>query len=576
MNLPDKRAGIDARVAFLCALILGVIVFRYGAMANHYAYAYMVFNNPAVRAADFILRENFFFDASFIFPLNRLLRMEDREIVAFGLYILAAVGGAAVVYRIFVRHAALPPGTAALIATLLMCLADRRILTNAWGLIIPNHPGSSSVIGNFFALLTIYWLLERKATLAATAATVTVLFHVKENALLLPIGVVYAVVSGLGWRAAALMLIPFAYPAFKALTAIPMPSLPADIAAQQALIIAAEGRDSLFTLFPWPVHALFIGALIVIVPLAKQMPVPLARLAWVSASLTALLYGANLVYATLLLDVFPNPQILLVGAVRNSRTFLFLFYLVAIAAVVSARQLKSYEKTGLLLALFVVHGESWRGLVYPSIVLIGAFAVPRVAAAVGFFSDVRDRMTRVCWSDWTVASFVALIALQIVVGGIFHFNLNPRAFEYSGRWSSWVKADATTWAAYREVRGMPEVFALIAAYRDPSGCWFDADELVTFSRKAAYNRRIFGSFTTGSAAGLMAEMNRRDATLAKLFESFDAGKPVGGEVVRFLARRNVRVMVPNEFLPLFPAKASATIIGSSALVSFEKYLEELS
>ena len=80
----------------------------------------------------------------------------------------SADGGCYFVYRLLCRQYALEPWAAAL-TVILILVVDRKILPNAWPVIMSMHPASPSMFTNILGVVVLYFLFEKRTLAAAIA-----------------------------------------------------------------------------------------------------------------------------------------------------------------------------------------------------------------------------------------------------------------------------------------------------------------------------------------------------------------------------------------------------------------------
>ena len=525
-------------------LLMATAIGRYGGAADHYYYYYMLANNPYLLPFDYVMNDNIIFKSSIFYFLNRTLKIEEGELLLLALYFAISAFNLVIAYLILRRHVSVDRVTA-LALLLILGFVDRRINTNAWSLLFPVHPASSSMFGNIFALLSLYLLLERKIALAFLAISGVVLFQVKENTVLILAGLVYVATLGRqSWLKGSYALLPVGYLLFKSLTGIHY-DLPYDEMVEVLRRnIVIEGRDGSFLAHTPAANFLLLGTIGLCFPLSRLFSEDLGRLMRAFAWATLAIYVSNVLYLTALWPLKPAPQLIFLGAVRNTRFVIFLFFVGAMAAIALRSPLRSYEKVAAMLALILVHGESWKGALYPALVLAGGIGLPRLAMAARPFRPALAWLDGIPWPAWAVPVFVLYAAGQVAAGGVYGNPVNPLAFEYTGRFSIAQRIDRAGWEALRRVRAMDGGGPLIVAFRAPDGSHKNSTNAVIYAHKAQFNHTSTIGLHTRPDSAFFREADWRSAVEAALLDDLNAERPIAPATLEFLRRRGVWLLTP--------------------------------
>jgi hypothetical protein len=530
--------------AFILGLLILMILARYGGIPDHYAYAYAMANQPWLLPFDHILNGSVFLKASVFFDLNSFLRIEENEIVLVGLYLAVSVFNLAVAYIILRRHVAADRVTA-LALLLVLAFVDRKINTNAWSLLFAAHPGSSSMLGNPLALLTIHFLLERRFPLAYLAMTGVFLFQVKENSILIPASLLFIAFLGRrNWWQAGFVLVPLGFLMFKSATGFQY-HLPYDEMVEVVRRnLLQETRDGSFLLHTPAANLLLLAVIAASVWLSFRLDENLRRLVQAFALATLVFQAANIAYLAWLWPLRPDPKLIMLGAVRNSRFIIFFFFLAASWWIALRSPLRSHEKAAAILALLLVHGESWKGAIYPLVVLVGGIVLPRLAATLAANDALHRRASAYSWQVWLAVTLGLYGCGQAAAGGVYGTIINPLAYEYTGRFSIGAPIDRSGWESLRRLRAIDGGGPLLFVYHDANGRVMTSGDAVTFARKAAFNPMIFSGLSSKPDRAFYAEVDSRHAAIANLLDDLGAGRAVADATLAFLASRGLWLVVP--------------------------------
>jgi hypothetical protein len=521
-------------VVTVVALVLAF--FHFGGMPDHYIYVLTAYAYPGIAAADFNLQDSFWPASSVIYWLNQWLHMERRELLVLALAMLIAAGASLIIYRLLRRHFDLSPWIAAL-ATILLMVVDRKILPNAWPVIIPIHPGSPSMITNLLGAAVLLLLAEKRMALAAFTVLGVHLFATKENVLLLPSAVLYALLCrDLGWRKAAWFLLPLAYLAVKSLeTRVHAPF--ETLLELARLNLVNEGGDGNFLVHGPVVNATFLASLLATLWLVRPMQPHVRRLAWAFVATAAALWLVSSLYIAFFWQTVPLPQMFYIGPVRSMRYAVFLFYLVASVRILGDGRLMGHERAGLLIAL---HGASPHSVTASALAagVVAAVFLPRLAGQAGRLAAVFG--SRPLPETMAVALWVAL---QVAVTGYYGLRWDGVALAEAGLVSQGDGVPREVWRAYEELREQPP-FELLALYRGRSGRVGVSLVLTAHARKPAFAASSFAGFKTAPTLAALAEARRRDDVARSVATTLSAGSPLAPEDVAFLASRGTRIMAP--------------------------------
>ncbi|MEO5335371.1 MAG: hypothetical protein H7841_00545 [Magnetospirillum sp. WYHS-4] len=543
----DGRQGRRDRawIAFLLFLFGLVAIARYGGAPDHYMYAYMLANDPALLPFDSVMNNNILLKSSIFYDINRYLRIEEREVLLLAIYVAISALNIGLVFTIVRRHLT-ADRLAALTLVLLLTFVDRKLNTNAWSLMFAAHPGSPSMFGNSFALLTLLWLLDGRIALAALAMMGVFLFQVKENTLLIPAALFF--VASLGreyWWRGVFVLIPVGWLAFRSWSVIGQGYPYDDMIAAFRVNLEIEGRDGSFLAHTPAANLLLLGVVAASFPLSRLLNRDLGLLLRAVAWATLAMWLANVLYLTVLWPYRPDPQPILLGAVRNSRFLIFLAFLAALGILAFKAPLRSYEKAMAMLSLFLVHGESWKGAAGPVLVLVLGIGLPRLLERISALRPLAGRAAALPWYAWCVAVFVAYGSWQAYSGGVYGTAVNRLAFEYSGRFAVIDRIDRAGWEALRRIRGMAGGGPMLTVFQLPEGGYAFSRSGTTFARKARFVAAGCQGLRMPPERTFFAEVDRRLEMEEALLASLKAGRPVPESLRRDLAERGVWILVPD-------------------------------
>jgi hypothetical protein len=548
MGLLDSSPAIA--LTALVSLLLAV--FDYGGMADHYVYLYTALQFPEIAAADPYLRDSFFKFSSLFYPLNEYLRIQDREWIVFGFFLVSVVGGCLLVLRLLQRQFSLEPWAAALVVILLL-LVDRKILPNAWPVIMPMHPGSPSMLTNILAVIVIYLLFEKRPLAAAIALLGLHFIATKENVLLLPSAILFAIwCKDLGWRRAIYFLIPFGYLAYMALSHTRIEGSPEAVRELMRYTVETELGDGNFLFHDGATNIAFLSSLAGLSFLARPFPPHIRALVW-AFSLTAIgLWLVNVVHLGFFMEALPIPQLVFIGPVRSMKFVIFLFYMVATVRVFKAEGLFHHEKAGLLLALYGLTPHSLSALLL-AVLVTGVAFLPRWIAADGpsTLANLAERLNQKRWVWPETVAVLLFVGSWVYATGHYGFRWDDQAFKNTGRWSSIVQGkSAADWGAYEAERKKP-MYQLLAIYKSERGVYVSSLELPAHARKAAFSADSFAGFGQHPTLNYFAEVNRRKAARRDILARLNAGQRIEGHLKEFLASRGVKVMSPIEVADKF-------------------------
>ncbi len=566
--MPDNQLQNNLAISLLVAVSGVLAVFDYGAMTDHYIYLYTAFQFPEIAAADPYLKDSFFKFSSLIYSLNEFLRLQDREWLVFAFFLGSVIGGCLLVYRLLRRQFVLEPWAASL-TVILVLLVDRKILPNAWPVIMPMHPASPSMFTNILAVVVLYYLFEKRALAAAVALLCLHLVATKENVLLLPSAVLFAVLcKDLGWRKALYFLLPFGYLAYMAVSHTKIQGSPEAVRELMRYTVDVEGGDGNFLFHDLATNIVFLLSLIGLSVLVRPFAPHVRQLAWVFALTAAGLWLVNVVHLGFFMDQLPIPQLVYIGPVRSMRFVIFLFYLIATIRIFKAQGLFHHEKAGLLLAFYGLTPHSLGALLL-AVLVVGLAFLPRFIVAYGpaALSGLAERLNgqRRIWPEMlAVALFVSAWVYQT---GHYGFQWDGQAFASTGRWSGPVQGKSPAeWAAYKAERKQ-EMYQLLAIYESGKGVYTASIELSAQAHKAAFSADSFAGFGLHPTLAYFAEVESRKATQSAILDRLNSGQMVDDDLKSFLAARGVKIMLPAKVADRFGSVESVDY-GDVRLLSF--------
>lgn len=561
MSMSAGRGSDRLALGVVALATLVLTSLHYGAMPDHYVYVLTAYFHPETAAADIHLSGSFWPASSIIYTLNKWLVLQHREVLVLAMAMAVGVGGAVIVHVLLRRHFGLS-AWAATLATLLLLMVDRKILPNAWPLLMPTHPGSPSMFTNVLGAGILLLLAEKRMAAAATVLLVLHMLATKENVLLLPSAVLYALACrDLGWRKALWFVLPLGYLAFMALTQTKVHA-PFDVMLELTrLNIENEGGDGSFLRHGFMPNAMFLASLAATVWLVRPYASHIRRLVWAFAATAALLWLVSTLYLAFFWQILPLPQMLYIGPVRSMRYAIFLFYLVASARTLTCGALRHHQRAGLLVALHGVSPHSPFSTGLAAAALAMAFLPVLKAGAVAQLEGWHRRLPLL-----PEAIAVALwVAVQVGFSGYYYVRWNPVALAETGRFSSGVKVSADVWQAYATLREQPP-YELLALYQDREGRLHMSLELTAHARKAAFDAHSFAGFVIRPTLEGLAEAHQRFTVANSVLAALNAVRPVDPADLAFIAQRRVRVMVPYAVAAAF-GPAQITRIGPMALAT---------
>lgn len=553
------RQGRQDRT-WIALLLVGLAIVaaaRYGGAPDHYMYAYMLANNPALLPFDDVMSNNILLKSSIFYDINRFLRIEERELLLASIYTAISVINLGLVFTIVRRHL-VPDRLVALALVFMLTFVDRKLNTNAWSLMFAAHPGSPSMFGNPFALLTLLFLLERRIAFAALTMMCVFLFQVKENTLLIPAALLFVV--GLGrrdWWKGIFILIPVGWLAYRSLSVIGQGHPYDEMVAAFQVNLTIEGRDGSFLAHTPAANLLLLGAITASFPLSRFLTEDFGRLLRAVAWATLAFWLTNVLYLTLLWPYRPDPQPILLGAVRNSRYLIFLIFAAALGTLALRAPLRSYEKAAAMLSLFLLHGESWKGAAGPLLVLTLGVGLPRLLERL---PPLRARMERAAsgpWYGWSFAAFLAYGLWQAYAGGVYGTQVNPLALEYSGRFTVSDGIDRAGWEALRQIRGMPGGGPLLTIYRRPDGVLALGNSGTTFAHKARFVAAGCQGLRMPPERAFFAEVDHRIDLENSLLALLNKGEAVPPDLSRAFAARGAWILLPDSVATEFAGYGAA-------------------
>lgn len=553
MRLPSSAKPL----VFVCLALLILLFARYGT-ADHYYYYLMLSNNPAAMAADHVLNGNIIFKASVLYPLNRFLRIEDGEALLLALYFAISAGSLFITYLILRRHLH-ADHVSALFLLLVLLFVDKKINTNAWSLLFPVHPASPSMFGNFFAVLSLYLLLEKKIIFAFISIWCVVAFQVKENVILLPGALLFiSMLDRRYWWRSLGVILPLSYLLLKSSTDIlyALSYLEMVDASYQEMVdalhlnIQIEGKDGSFLIHTPVANALLLATIIASFPLSNLYRNHFKYLLRAFALATLAIYIFNVLYLQVLWPLIPDSRFIFIGAVRNTRFFILLFFIAAMGAIALRSTLHSHEKAAAMLALILLHGESWKGIAYPLIVVVAGIGLPRLVAKISSFKPLFLGLTRFPWMVWAASLFLLYAVGQFLAGGVYRdaFIYDKLAFEYAGRFSAYTLPDRAGWGALRSVRSIEGGGPFLAIFRNQNGIYEYETYANTYARKAQFNHGA--CYCWNPTPDYFKEAEARAAVEKTILGDLNRSRTVTEESLRFLRQRGVWILAPEDTLPL--------------------------
>ncbi len=564
----DSGARNKAAVTLLLLASLTLAVFDYGGMADHYVYLYTAFQFPEIAAADPYLRDSFFKYSSVIYPLNTFFQIQDREWLVFAFFLISVVGGCWLVYRLLCRQFALEPWAAAL-STILMLVVDRKILPNAWPVIMPMHPASPSMFTNILAVVVLYYLFEKRVLAAAIALLCLHLLATKENVLLLPSAVLFAVAcKDIGWRRALYFLMPFGYLAFMALSHTKTQGSPEAVQELMRYTVDTERGDGNFLYHGIATNLAFLLSLVGLSVLVWPFAPHIRKLTWAFVVTAAGLWLVNVVHLGFFMEDLPIAQLIYIGPVRSMRFVIFLFYLIATVRIFKASGFYHHEKAGLLLALYGITPQSQTAFLLAVLVLGLAF-LPRFIVAYGppALAGLAGRLNgqKRIWPEMLAVAL--FMSAWVYATGHYGFRWDEQAFANTGRWSGPIRGKSPAeWGAYKTQQGK-EMYPLLAIYESDTGVYTASIELAAQAHKAAFTADSFAGFGLHPTLAYFAEVESRKVTQSAILERLNSGQMVDDALQDFLAARGVKVMLPAQVADRFGAVETVDY-GAVRLLSF--------
>jgi len=562
----NKNERTPLGFLLLTTLVLGFL--NYGSISEHYTYAFTVFEFPEMEAGEVNFRENFFRASSVVYLINDYLKLHYREWVVFSVYMASVLAAAALLYWLVRRHFYLSPWATVPLVIMLQ-FVDRKILPNAWPVMNPIHPGSPSMYATIFGVVVLFFLFEKKPPWAALSLLALHLFATKEHVLLLPSAILFVYFcKDLGWRKALFFLIPFGYLAAMALMNTTVKASPEVMRELMRFNIASEAGDGSFLYHSFSTNAAFLLSLIVTAYLVRPLASHVRVLVWSFCATAAALWLVNVVHVGFFWQEIPISQLIYIGPVRSMRYVIFLFYLVAMVRIFGSG-LYHHEKAGLLLGLFGASPHSVTSSTL-SIAIIAAVFLPRYLArrGPGFLARPAELLNGQT-KPWPQMLAVALFALTwVTVSTYYQVRWDSAAYAHTGRWSGRTVMMDSEWSSYEKLR-QDDVYTLMAIYKDERGPYVASLELPAHARKVAFNAIAFAGFVLTPTLAHFQEAENRDGVERAILASLNAGRVIDSELIKFLAERNVRVMLPSVVAGFFP-DARVMDFGTLKLLSFPK------
>lgn len=558
---PGPWNGPRWGVGLALALIAAAVVLRFAGMPGHYAVMQAFLQNPGDFAHDIYLNNTFFFDSSLYYTLVGWLRLGHGDSLWFPVYLGVTAAGLFYLYAI-VRDFC-PPGPlqAVLGVVLVFCFFGRSVPLDAWGGVIPLQPGSATMFAKALGFMALYQMLKGRLLAAALLVTGIVSIHVLADFILGPILLLYILFHpGIDKRKLWVLALPGAFIVIKAMTTLGAHKAGADPATTMEAVMAYGGQDANFFHRSALTGAFFIAFIGVFPLLWRRFDDPafvaLAKAVyWASVAVAAV----GIFYVVIGREWFAQPEILMLGPVRAMKYFAVMFYLMSVVLIFRSARLASSEKIAGAVALILFHGESWGGVIYPLVVLAAGFAAARLLPRFSTLPPLAPLSVLL----------IALMAAQVVRGGVYATTFDALGYRYLDRWTVHLSDDPGVWEAYHRLAGEPGRHLLVAIDVAAPGRYAAIDGKTQYWAMLARQSIFMGDgHHFYFKPKLWAEYLWRRRLIDTINARLGAAQPLTPEMVAGLRQRGVSVMVPAGARRLFSGWRQARAMGPMTLLEY--------
>lgn len=588
------------RTMMILALI-AVLIFTYFGFSppyHHYLPLIAKSADPQTFPLDTTLANSTYIKASIYYSLIRWLHLPiTSDLVGLTLHI--SLNLAVVLLATSVVRARLADGDSnnAFLVVLLSCFFYSKLVEGARSTPISTITPTPTGIGHLLAMTALLLAMARRPALAAIAATLCLAVAPKGNVLLPAALLLWPMFDRtMSRKAAAWALVPLGYVAYMAIGGQSASGSPADRAFMLEQIMLREEGDGLFLHQPWLTNVLLPAAMIATPWLIRRFSDPTARaMAWALLLPTAIGWLLMLVYPLGVQTILPIPALVMVSIPQATKPFIWLFAVMLCLLILRNRNLVWYEKTGLLLGIFVV-----KPLVAHVLLAIG------LAIAVLLAWLVRRRMNwepRFDFSQSRILVPLVLAFLFLRVGITYPGPawIDKIGFVNSGTWSAMVFADDDSWKAWRSLKAEPD-FPLLAIYENKAR---DNPHLAAHRESLRYVTHTYPNVISGKTPfwllpahgygnrGVWDELQKREILIRAVMENLNNGHSIGdlyvgtvpaikegtpirveGMAVDLLHRHGAGILVPQELSPLFPPDLYRRQFGTHVLIRFGENIHE--
>ncbi len=592
-------AFIHVRLAVaLAATAMAVLVlatyFGYSPPYHYYLPMLAKARDAAAFPHDIFLANSIYLKASIFYQVVGWTGLKiENDIVGFCLHIVlnaALLAAAVYVVRRRMAEGDLP---LAMTAVLVSGFFYTKLVEGARGTPIAHVTPTPAGIGHVLGMAAMFAMLARRPALAALLATICVAVAPKGNVLIAPILLLWIFFDrSLPRRALAWGLLPILYIAVKAVASGGNMST-ADTAFILDAAIRGEQGDGVFTDQPFLANILLPAALLIQIPIARRFADPTARaLAWAVLIPTAAGWLLMLVYPLGLVKLVPIPLLVMVSIPQATKFFAWIVLIQGTILLLRSERLLAHEIILGIAALIALRP-------YPMHSALAAALALAAAVSVG----LRER-----WK-WPIPRLPAAVTAEVAVPILLTLFIfarlgvtypspqwaDPIAFRHSGSWSTMVFAAEEDWRAWEALSPLPD-FPLFVVYENKARAhpvlhefrsrnrWVIHTQPQIAARKSTFQGLVVHGY--GDAA-LWREAHRRQIVMEEVMRRLNAGRSIGGvhigtvvslkekmpvavdsEIVPFLSRRDMGVLVSKELDPLFPGDLPRRRFDGHVLIGF--------
>jgi len=576
------------------AMLVAATYFGYSPPYHYYLPMLAKARDIAAFPNDIFLANSVYLKASVFYSVIGWTGLKiEHDIVGLTLHVV--VNAVLLAAAVAVVHRTMADGrlTLAMTSVLVSGFFYTKLVEGARGTPIIHVTPTPSGIGHAFGMAAMFAMLARRPALAAMLATACIAVAPKGNVLIAPILLLWIYFDrSLPRRALAWGFLPFFYIGFKIFETAGDMS-PADAAFILDAAIRGEKGDGVFTDQPFLTNILLPAALLAQIPIARHFADPTARaLAWATLVPTAVGWLLMLVYPLGLHERVPVPYLVMVSIPQATKFFGWLVLTQGTILILRSERLIAHEKILGIAALIALRP-------YPlHFALAAAFAMAAVASVW-----LRERR------KWPFPKLPEAVTVDVVVPilltlfVLFRLGItypspqwaDPVAFRHSGSWSTMVFAAEEDWRAWKALAPLPD-FPLFVVYENRARAhpvlhefrsrnrWVSHPQSLIAAHKSSFQGLVIHGY---GDANLWREAHRRQIVMEEVMRRLNAGQSIGGvhigtvvslkekmpvtvdsEIVSFLSRRDMGVLVRQELDSLFPGDLPRRRFDGHVLIGF--------